>query len=113
MILWMSSCKRVKEVLPGTLLQWEDFAGIHARPILDRYRDQLLTFNDDIQGTAAVCLGAILAAVRVAGSTLRDQEIVFLGAGAASIGVADYLREALIARGAFRRRSPPPRVDGE
>jgi malate dehydrogenase (oxaloacetate-decarboxylating) len=91
--------KAVKEVLPGTILQWEDFAGVHARSILDRYRDQLLTFNDDIQGTAAVALGAILAAVRVAGSALRDQEIVFLGAGAASIGVADYLREALIEEG--------------
>ncbi len=91
--------RAVKEVLPGTLLQWEDFAGIHARPILDRYRDQLLTFNDDIQGTAAVALGAVLSAVRVAGSTLREQEIVFFGAGAASIGVADYLREALVGEG--------------
>jgi len=91
--------RAVKEVLPGTLLQWEDFAGIHARPILDRYRDQLLTFNDDIQGTAAVALGAILSAVRVAGFTLREQEIVFFGAGAASIGVADYLRAALAGEG--------------
>ncbi len=89
----------VKEVLPRTLLQWEDFAGAHARPILNRYRDQLLTFNDDIQGTAAVALGAILAAVRVAGSALREQQIVFFGAGAASTGVADYLREAFIAEG--------------
>lgn len=91
--------KAVKEVLPATILQWEDFAGVHARSILDRYRDQLLTFNDDIQGTAAVALGAILAAVRVAGSSFRDQHIVFLGAGAASTGVADYLRAALIAEG--------------
>ncbi|MGB2589755.1 MAG: NAD-dependent malic enzyme [Candidatus Acidiferrum sp.] len=89
----------VKEVLPATLLQWEDFSGAHARPILNRYRDQMLTFNDDIQGTAAVTLGAILAAVRVAGSPLRDQEIVFLGAGSASTGVADYLRAALVAEG--------------
>ncbi|HEV1995028.1 MAG TPA: oxaloacetate-decarboxylating malate dehydrogenase [Candidatus Acidoferrum sp.] len=69
------------------------------RSILDRYRDRLLTFNDDIQGTAAVALGAILAAVRVAGSSFRDQHIVFLGAGAASTGVADYLRSALVAKG--------------
>ena len=89
----------VKEVLPTTLLQWEDFSGIHARPILNRYRDQMLTFNDDIQGTAAVALGAILSAIRVAGSALRDQEIVFLGAGSASTGVADYLRAALVAEG--------------
>ncbi|HEY4838557.1 MAG TPA: NAD-dependent malic enzyme [Candidatus Acidoferrales bacterium] len=91
--------RAVKQVLPNTLLQWEDFAGIHARPILDRYRDQLLTFNDDIQGTAAVALGAMLSAVRVAGSSLREQEIVFFGAGAASIGVADYLRAALVGEG--------------
>jgi malate dehydrogenase (oxaloacetate-decarboxylating) len=91
--------RAVKEVLPSTLLQWEDFAGVHARPILDRYRNQLLTFNDDIQGTAAVALGAILSAVRVAGSSLREQEIVFFGAGAASIGVADYLRAALVGEG--------------
>jgi malate dehydrogenase (oxaloacetate-decarboxylating) len=89
----------VKEVLPSTLLQWEDFSGVHARPILNRYRDQMLTFNDDIQGTAAVTLGAILSAIRVAGSALRDQEIVFLGAGSASTGVADYLRAALVAEG--------------
>jgi malate dehydrogenase (oxaloacetate-decarboxylating) len=89
----------VKQVLPSTLLQWEDFSGTHARPILNRYRNQMLTFNDDIQGTAAVALGAILSAVRVAGSSLRDQEIVFLGAGSASTGVADYLRAALVAEG--------------
>ena len=89
----------VKEVLPSTLLQWEDFSGVHARPILNSYRDQMLIFNDDIQGTASVSLGAILAAVRVAGSSLRDQQIVFLGAGSASAGVADYLRAALVAEG--------------
>jgi malate dehydrogenase (oxaloacetate-decarboxylating) len=89
----------VKQELPNACLQWEDFATPHARPILDRYRDQLLTFNDDIQGTAAVALGAILAAVKVAGKTLRDQQVVFLGAGSASIGVADYLRDAMVAEG--------------
>ncbi len=89
----------VKQVLPSTLLQWEDFSGVHARPILNRYRDQMLTFNDDIQGTAAVALGAILSAVRVAGSSLRDQQIVFLGAGSASTGVADYLRAAILTDG--------------
>ena len=91
--------RAVKQVLPTTLLQWEDFSGVHARPILNRYRDQMLTFNDDIQGTAAVTLGAILSAVRVAGSSLRDQEIVFLGAGSASTGVADYLRAAMVGEG--------------
>src|SRR5258707_5379412 len=89
----------VKQELPTTCLHWEDFATPHARPILDRYRDQLLTFNDDIQGTAAVALGAILGAVKVAGGRMRDQHIVILGAGSASIGVADYLREAMVADG--------------
>jgi len=81
----------VKKEMPGTCLQWEDFATPHARPILNRYRDQLLTFNDDIQGTAAVALGAILAAVKVTGKSLKEQQIVMLGAGSAGIGVADGL----------------------
>jgi malate dehydrogenase (oxaloacetate-decarboxylating) len=89
----------VKQELPDTLLQWEDFAQAHARPILNRYRDQLITFNDDIQGTAAVAVGAILSAIRVAGSHLRDQQIALLGAGSAGIGVADFLRAALVADG--------------
>jgi malate dehydrogenase (oxaloacetate-decarboxylating) len=85
----------VKEELPETCLQWEDFATPHARPILERYRDELLTFNDDIQGTAAVALGAILAGVKVSGKSLAQQEIVLLGAGSAGIGVADFLRAAM------------------
>jgi malate dehydrogenase (oxaloacetate-decarboxylating) len=85
----------VKQELPGTCLQWEDFATPHARPILNRYRDQLLTFNDDIQGTSAVALGAILAAVKVTGKSLKEQQIVMLGAGSAGIGVADGLRAAM------------------
>lgn len=89
----------VKQELPGTLLQWEDFATPTARPLLNRYRDSLLTFNDDIQGTAAVALGALLAGTRVAGKALREQTIVFLGAGSAAIGVSDYLRAALVAEG--------------
>jgi len=89
----------VKQELPDTLLQWEDFAKAHARPILDRYREQLVTFNDDIQGTAAVAVGAILSAVRVSGGQFRDQHIVMLGAGSAGIGVADFLREVLVAQG--------------
>ena len=81
----------VQKEMPGTCLQWEDFATPHARPILNRYRDQLLTFNDDIQGTSAVALGAILAAVKVTEKSLKEQQIVMLGAGSAGIGVADGL----------------------
>ena len=89
----------VQQELPGTCLQWEDFATPHARPILQRYRDALLTFNDDIQGTAAVALGAVLGAVNVTGKRLQDQQIVMLGAGSAGIGVADGLRAALQGEG--------------
>jgi len=89
----------VKQELPNVCLQWEDFATPHARPILERYRDELLTFNDDIQSTAAVALGAISGAIGVTGKRLRDQEIVFLGAGSAAIGVADYLRAAMVQDG--------------
>src|ERR1700720_1052284 len=89
----------VKQELAGTCLQWEDFATPHARPILQHYRDELLTFNDDIQGTAAVALGAALGAVKVTGKTLKEQQIVFLGAGSAAVGVADYLRAALVQDG--------------
>ena len=89
----------VKQELPGTCLQWEDFATPHARPILTRYRDQLLTFNDDIQGTSAVALGAVLSAVKVTGKSLKEQQIVMLGAGSAGIGVADGLREAMKGEG--------------
>ena len=89
----------VKREMPRTCLQWEDFANPHARPLLDRYRDQLLTFNDDIQGTASVVLGALIGAIKASGSTMKDQQIVFYGAGAAAIGVADYLREALVDAG--------------
>ncbi|HYZ85049.1 MAG TPA: NAD-dependent malic enzyme [Bryobacteraceae bacterium] len=85
----------VKEELPETCLQWEDFATPHARPILQRYRDQLLTFNDDIQGTQAVALGAVLGAIQVTGKNMKEQQIVMLGAGSAGIGVADGLRAAM------------------
>ena len=89
----------VKQELPSVCLQWEDFATPHARPILERYRDELLTFNDDIQGTAAVALGAVLGAIGVTGKRLREQQIVFLGAGSAAVGVADYLRAAVVQDG--------------
>ena len=89
----------VKQELPGTCLQWEDFATPHARPILQRYRDQLLTFNDDIQGTASVTVAAALSAVKVTGKNLQDQQIVMLGAGSAGIGVADGLRAAMVSEG--------------
>jgi len=89
----------VEAELPGVLVQWEDFATRHARPILERYRDRLLTFNDDIQGTAGVVAGALAGAVDASGSTMRDQRVVFLGAGSAAVGVAACLRAQLLAAG--------------
>lgn len=89
----------VEAELPGTLLQWEDFATAHAHPILSRYRDRLLTFNDDIQGTAAVTLGALSTAANVSGTALSGQRLVILGAGSAAIGVADMIRTAMIEEG--------------
>jgi len=89
----------VEAELPGTLLQWEDFATPHALPILERYRDRLLTFNDDIQGTAAVAMAALTAGCRISGTALIDQRVVMLGAGSAGIGVCEQIVRALIAEG--------------
>ena len=89
----------VKRKLPNVLLQWEDFAKSHARPILDKYRDSLCTFNDDIQGTAAVTLGAIYKTLKITGEKFSDQQIVILGAGSAGTGIAEYILQAMIAEG--------------
>jgi malate dehydrogenase (oxaloacetate-decarboxylating) len=89
----------VHEELPNVLLQWEDFATVHAQPILARYRDKLLTFNDDIQGTAAVALGALHGAAKVAGCPLSQQQVVMLGAGSAGIGVLDMIRQQMVTEG--------------
>jgi malate dehydrogenase (oxaloacetate-decarboxylating) len=89
----------VQRHLPTVLLQWEDFATVHAQPILSRYRDKLLTFNDDIQGTAAVTLGALRGAANVAGRPLSQQQIVMLGAGSAGIGVLDMIRREMVNEG--------------
>jgi malate dehydrogenase (oxaloacetate-decarboxylating) len=89
----------VCDELPDVLLQWEDFATAHALPILERYRDKLLTFNDDIQGTAAVTLGALHGAATVAGRPLSQQQVVMLGAGSAGIGVLGMVHREMVAQG--------------
>jgi malate dehydrogenase (oxaloacetate-decarboxylating) len=89
----------VHDEMPDVLLQWEDFATAHAEPILERYRDKLLTFNDDIQGTAAVALGALHGAATVAGRPLSQQQVVMLGAGSAGIGVLNMVKREMIAQG--------------
>ncbi len=81
------------------MLQWEDFGAAHARPILERYREHALTFNDDIQGTGAIALAAILSALHITALPLREQRIVILGAGSAGVGVADTIRGALLQDG--------------
>ncbi|MCB8933648.1 MAG: NAD-dependent malic enzyme [Fimbriimonadaceae bacterium] len=89
----------VKQVFPNVLLQWEDFARDNASFLLEKYRDDLCTFNDDIQGTAAVTVAALLSAMQRAGTALRDQRVVLLGAGSASIGIANQLADAMIEEG--------------
>lgn len=89
----------IKRKLPNVLLQWEDFAKPHARPILDKYRDSLCTFNDDIQGTAAVVVGALYKALNITRKKFSDQQIVILGAGSAGTGIAEYILQAMIVEG--------------
>ena len=83
-------------LFPNAMLHWEDFGAANARRILLKYADTCCTFNDDIQGTAAVVLAAALGATRAAGTAMRDQTIVIHGAGTAGIGIADALRQVMI-----------------
>ena len=89
----------VIERFPGVLLQWEDFAGKNAYDLLARYRHRLLSFNDDIQGTAATATGSLLAAVRTTGIRLSAHRIVLYGVGAAGSGIAEMLVRAIMAEG--------------
>ena len=89
----------VMKRFPDVLLQWEDFASVDAAPILTRYQDRLCTFNDDIQGTAAVATGTILSAVEVTKSVLTDARIVILGAGSAGLGITTQLRRTMVREG--------------
>lgn len=81
----------IKRLWPDVLLQFEDFAQVNASPILHRFRDDICCFNDDIQGTAAVAVGTLIAASRARGEQLSDQRIVFLGAGSAGCGIATQI----------------------
>jgi len=86
-------------LFPNAMLHWEDFGAANARRILLKYVGTCCTFNDDIQGTAAVVLAAALCATRAAGTAIRDQTVVIHGAGTAGIGIADALRQVMIDEG--------------
>ena len=91
--------KAVEKRWPHVLLQWEDFARANATRLLDRYRDQLCTFNDDIQGTAAIAAATLLSAINVTGVPLEEQKIVVLGFGTAGIGIANLLLQLMQDKG--------------
>lgn len=89
----------VKRRWPNVLLQFEDFAQKNAMPVLNRYKDELCCFNDDIQGTAAVTLGSLIAACQASGSKLSEKKVAFLGAGSAGCGIAEQIVAQMKAEG--------------
>jgi malate dehydrogenase (oxaloacetate-decarboxylating) len=84
------------KLFPHAMLHWEDLGASNARRILNKYADQCCTFNDDMQGTAAVVLAAAFAAMRASGSRMRDQRVVIHGAGTAGLGIADMMRDVMV-----------------
>jgi len=89
----------VTRLFPNAMLHWEDFGAGNAHRILNRYAGEICTFNDDIQGTAAVVLASVLAAVRLIGTPLPEHRVVVYGAGTAGVGIADIIREAMTRAG--------------
>ncbi|MEH7452827.1 NAD-dependent malic enzyme [Gottfriedia acidiceleris] len=94
-----------RKFFPEVLIHWEDLGNVNARKILDKYGDKILTFNDDIQGTGAVTLAAIMSALKVTGESMKDQRIVVFGPGAAGIGNADQMADAMVLEGSTREEA--------
>jgi malate dehydrogenase (oxaloacetate-decarboxylating) len=95
----------VTKLFPKAVLNWVDFAPDNGRRILDKYRDQIPTFNDDLQGVGAITLAAAISATRVCGAPLGNQRVVILGAGTAGLGIADQLRDAMVREGLSRKEA--------
>lgn len=95
----------VNKLFPHAFLHWEDFGRENARRLLNRYSDQLCTFNDDIQGTGAVTLAALLAATKVSGLPLTEHQIVIFGAGTAGTGISDQIIEAMVRMGLSKKEA--------
>lgn len=93
------------KAFPNAMIHWEDFGAANAHRILETYRDKCCTFNDDVQGTAAVVVAAVLSAVRAKGETMHDQRIVIHGAGTAGIGIADLLCDIMVSEGLSREEA--------
>jgi malate dehydrogenase (oxaloacetate-decarboxylating)(NADP+) len=89
----------VQRLYPKCCIQWEDFANFNAVPILERYRDKICTYNDDIQGTAAVAVAGVLAALRITGQKITEQRFLFLGGGSAATGIAELISQAMALEG--------------
>ena len=89
----------VQARFPRCCIQWEDFANINAVPILERYRDRICTYNDDIQGTAAVALAGMYGALRISRQKLSEQRFLFLGGGSAATGIAELISQAMALEG--------------
>ncbi len=89
----------VQRVFPQAMLQFEDFSTVNAIALLERYRNDMCTFNDDIQGTAGVTLAGLIAALRVTGEKLKEQTLLFVGAGSANIGIAELVAGAIADEG--------------
>lgn len=91
--------KAATKLFPKAVLHWEDFGSTNARRILSRHRNNIPTFNDDMQGTGAIVLSGLLNAVKVSGSTWKDQRVVIFGAGTAGCGIADQIRDQMVRHG--------------